>query len=250
MGWKDKIGSALEGHHPGLGRRVELTLLGIVALAAILMGLETLPGLPSWASQILLVAEIVIVAIFTAEYLLRIATAHNRVAYLFSFYGIVDLLAIAPFFLALFLPWFGVDLRALRTLRLFRLFALLKVARYSRAVARLTLAWRAVREEVVMFAIAAVVILYVCALIVFQFEHQAQPEVFASVFDAMWWAAITLTTVGYGDVVPITFMGRLFTVLILLIALGIIAVPTGLIASALTALRRTEDSSDRSDRTE
>ncbi|WP_127520514.1 ion transporter [Mesorhizobium sp. Z1-4] len=240
MNWRNHIGTALEGHHPGLGRRVELALLAIVAISALLMGIETLPDLPRWARYVLVVTDIVIIAIFTLEYALRILTAHNRRAYIFSFYGIVDLLSIAPFLLGLVLPWFGVDLRALRTLRLFRLFRLLKVARYTKAAERLAAAWRSVREEVAIFAVVATVLLYACALVVYQFEHEAQPEAFGSVFDALWWAAITLTTVGYGDVYPVTMLGRLFTVLILLVALGIVAVPTGLIASALTALRQEE----------
>ena len=240
MNWRNHIGTALEGHHPGLGRGVELALLAIVALSALLMGVETLPDLPAWARRAILFADIVIIMIFVAEYVLRIMTAHDKRAYIFSFYGIIDLLSIAPFLLGLVLPWFGVDLRALRTLRLFRLFRLLKIARYSKAAERLTAAWRSVREEVMIFAVVATVLLYACALVVYQFEHEAQPEVFRSVFDALWWAAITLTTVGYGDVYPITLLGRLFTVLILLVALGIVAVPTGLIASALTALRQEE----------
>lgn len=87
---------------------------------------------------------------------------------------------------------------------------------------------------------AAVVVLYVCALVIYQFEHDAQPEAFASVLDAMWWAAVTLTTVGYGDIYPVTPIGRLFTVLMLFVALGIIAIPTGLVASALSAIRAKE----------
>ena len=91
-----------------------------------------------------------------------------------------------------------------------------------------------------MFGAAAVIVLYVCALVIYQFEHDAQPDAFASVFDAMWWAAVTLTTVGYGDVYPVTPVGRIFTVLMLFVALGIIAVPTGLVASALSAIRAKE----------
>ncbi|GAB5506602.1 MAG: hypothetical protein Rhirs2KO_17650 [Rhizobiaceae bacterium] len=247
MNWRNHIGTALEGHHPGLGRRVELALLAIVALSALLMGIETMQGLPDWARRALVVAEIVIIVIFVVEYVLRIVTARNKLAYVFSFYGIVDLLSIVPFLLGFLLPWFGLDLRALRTLRLFRLFRLLKVARYSRAAERLTAAWKSVREEVAIFAVVATVLLYACALVVYQFEHEAQPDVFGSVFDALWWAAITLTTVGYGDVYPVTALGRLFTVIILLVALGIVAVPTGLIASALTALRQEEREAARRD---
>ncbi len=241
MSWKDEIGTALEGNHPGLGRRVELALLAVVAISGILLGIETLPGLPGWVRGAIVVANGAILVIFVVEYVLRLATARSKAGYVFSFYGIVDLLAIAPFLIGLLAPFIGLDLRVVRTLRLLRLFRLLKVVRYSRAVARLAEAWTVVKEEVAIFALAASVVLYTAALVVYEFEHEVQPEVFSSVLDAMWWAAITLTTVGYGDVYPVTFGGRLFTVLILLVALGVVAVPTGLIASALTAMRKAED---------
>ena len=230
----------VERHDTPAGKAFDLVVQALILVSLVTFSLETLPNLSEGTHQLLRSIETVIVLLFTAEYLLRIAVADNKWSYALSFYGIIDLLSIAPFLLGLVLPWFGVDLRALRTLRLFRLFRLLKIARYSKAAERLTAAWRSVREEVMIFAVVATVLLYACALVVYQFEHEAQPEVFRSVFDALWWAAITLTTVGYGDVYPITLLGRLFTVLILLVALGIVAVPTGLIASALTALRQEE----------
>ncbi|MGO4842230.1 ion transporter, partial [Rhizobiaceae sp. 2RAB30] len=109
----------------------------------------------------------------------------------FGFYGNVDLLSIAPFFLALIFIGFGFDLRALRALRLLRLARLFKLTRYTAAIDRMAAAWRAVKQEIVAFSITAVIVLYVCALVIYQCEHDAQPQVFASVFDAMWWAAVT-----------------------------------------------------------
>ncbi len=97
------------------------------------------------------------------------------------------------------------------------------------------------REELIIFATVAVFALYLCGIAIYYFEHAAQPKAFASVFDGMWWAAVTLTTVGYGDIYPITAGGRMFTILVLFVALGSIAVPTGLVSSALARLRATED---------
>lgn len=241
MDWRKHVRTALDGRHPGLGHRVELGLHALILYSALSMGVETLPGLPDWAQTALVVSEIVVVAAFTAEYVLRLATCPAPGAYARSFFGVVDLLAIAPFYLGLVFAGIGVDLRAVRALRLLRLVRLLKLARYTSAVDRLAGAWRVVREEVAVFGMAAAVVLYVCALVIWQFEHEAQPEAFASVFDAMWWAAVTLTTVGYGDVYPVTPIGRIFTVLMLFVALGIIAIPTGLVASALSAIRRKEE---------
>jgi len=240
MDWRKHVRTALDGRHPGLGHRVELSLHALILYSALSMGIETLPHLPGWAATALSVSEVVVVAAFSIEYVLRLVTSPAPGAYARSFFGIVDLLAIAPFYLGLVFIGVGIDLRAIRALRLVRLARLLKLARYTSAIDRLAAAWRVVKEEVIVFGMVAMIVLYVCALVIFQFEHDAQPEAFGSIFDAMWWAAVTLTTVGYGDVYPVTAVGRIFTVLMLFVALGIIAIPTGLVASALSAIRAKE----------
>jgi voltage-gated potassium channel len=240
MDWRKHVRTALDGRHPGLGHRVELFLHALILYSALSMGIETLPHLPGWAATALSVSEIVVVAVFTTEYVLRLLTSPAPGAYARSFFGIVDLLAIAPFYIGLIFIGAGIDLRAVRALRLVRLARLLKLARYTSAIDRLAAAWHVVKEEVIVFGMVAMIVLYVCALVIFQFEHDAQPEAFGSIFDAMWWAAVTLTTVGYGDIYPVTAVGRIFTVLMLFVALGIIAIPTGLVASALSAIRAKE----------
>jgi voltage-gated potassium channel len=250
MRWKEHVETALDGRHPGLGHYIELFLHAIIVLSTIAMGVETLPNLPHWTVEGLFAFEIFVVAIFTIEYVLRLLTTPNPVGYARSFFGIVDILAIAPFYIALVLAGAHIDLRAVRVLRLLRLLRLFKLARYSAALDRFGIAWRAVKDEVIVFGVTALVVLYVCALVIYQCEHDAQPDKFRSVFDAMWWAAVTLTTVGYGDIYPITPIGRLFTVFMLFIALGIIAVPTGLVASALVAIRHREDEQEKKERAE
>lgn len=236
MSWQDHVRSALDGEHPHLGRAVALTLYVLIGLSTLSIGIETLPNLPAAAVTALTVLEVVTVVVFTVEYVLRIVTAENQVAYLTSFFGLVDLAAILPFYLSLGL----VDLRSVRALRLLRLFRLFKIARYNRALKRIGRAFTLVREELIVFGSGALFTLYLCAIGIYYFEHDAQPKAFASVFDAMWWAAVTLTTVGYGDVYPVTVGGRIFTVLVLFVALGVIAIPTGLISSALGKIRDAE----------
>jgi voltage-gated potassium channel len=250
MHWKEHVATALDGRHPGLGHYVELFLHGVIVLSMIAMGVETLPGLPDWAGEGLYWFELFVVAIFTVEYLLRVLTTPRHLQYARSFYGIVDFLSIAPFYVAVLATGAGLHLQAIRALRLLRLARLFKLARYTTALERFGVAWRAVREEIVVFGITAVVLLYVCALVIYQCEHDAQPDKFRSVFDAMWWAAVTLTTVGYGDIYPVTALGRLFTVFMLFLALGIIAVPTGLVASALVAIRHREDEQEKKEKAE
>jgi voltage-gated potassium channel len=176
---------------------------------------------------------VAIVAVFTLEYLLRNITAVRPLSYALSFWGFVDLIAIAPFYLSL-----GVDLRAARALRLLRLFQILKVFRHSGE--RLVAAFKSVRGELLVFAGFALIVFYLSGVGIYLFENAAQPEAFASIPHGLWWALTTLTTVGYGDVYPITVGGRIFTMIVLILGLGIIAVPTGLIASALTEVRKEE----------
>lgn len=133
------------------------------------------------------------------------------------------------------------DLPPWATSLLLRLLRLFKVARYHNALSRLGRAIAMVHQELTVFAAVAIFTLYLCGIGIYYFEHATQPKAFASVVDGMWWAAVTLTTVGYGDVYPVTPGGRLFTVLIMFVALGAVAVPTGLVTAALVRLRAIEE---------
>jgi len=116
----------------------------------------------------------------------------------------------------------------------------LKLARYSEALKRIGKALLIAKEELILFGFVTLMLLYLSAVGIYHFEHAAQPNNFKSIFDSLWWAVTTLTTVGYGDVYPITLGGRLFTFIVLMLGLGIVAVPTGIIASALTSVRKSE----------
>ena len=245
MTFRTNLRLALDGQHPRLGRSVEFALLALIVVSAIGMGVETLNGLPSGIYVFFAGLEVFVVTAFALEYGLRLWVSDQPLRYARSFYGIIDLISFLPTLVGILLTGSALDGRAIRTLRVFRLLRLLKVVRYANAAERLGEAWRLVREEVIVFGLAALIVLYVCALIIYQFENEAQPEAFSSVFSAMWWAAVTLTTVGYGDIYPITAMGRIFTVVMLFVALGIIAIPTGLVASAMSELRRRKTANDR-----
>ena len=158
--------------------------------------------------------------------------------FVFSFFGLIDLAAILPFYLAS-----GLDLRALRAFRPLRLFRVVKLLRYSQAIQRCHRACVIAKDELVLFAAVALILLYLSAVGIYYFETDKQPDVFASVFDGLWWAVGTLTTVGYGDIYPVTAGGRVFTFVVLMIVLGVVAVPTGLIASALSKAREEETGS-------
>lgn len=162
--------------------------------------------------------------------------ADNKLKYIFSFYGIIDLLAILPFYFTQ-----SVDLRSLRVFRLFRLVRAFKLLRFSKAIERFRLAFNSIREEILLFAVACLFLFFIASVGIYYFENPAQPENFSSVFHSLWWAVVTLTTVGYGDIYPITVGGKIFTTFVLMIGLGLIAIPAGLIASAFT---RTNENGD------
>lgn len=201
----------------------------LIILSAVLFAVSTLPALDSGVVQAIKIFEWMVICIFTVEYLVRIYVAQHRLKFITSFYGIIDLLSILPFFLTLY-----TGSESLRLLRLLRILRIMKLFRYNKAVTRLTRAISTVKNELILFGMLSLLMLYISAVGIYLFEHEVQPEVFSSVFHAMWWSVATLTTVGYGDIYPITAAGKIFTFLILIVGLGIIAVPTGLIASALS----------------
>ena len=218
-----------------MGKVFDLTIQILIVVSAVSFAIETLPGLSSTTIRLLAISEAVIIGVFTAEYLLRLYLSQKKLSFVFSFYGLIDLAAVLPFYLAL-----GLDLRSLRIFRLARLAILLKIFRFSKAARRFQLAFKLVKEELLVFGLFSLALIYLSAVGIYHFEHEAQPEVFVSVFDGIWWATVTLTTVGYGDVVPITTGGKVFTFFVFIVGLSMIAVPSGLVASALSKVRELE----------
>jgi voltage-gated potassium channel len=217
------------------GRFFAFFIQFLIIVSLVLFSIGTLPDLSELTNNILYKIEIGIVVVFTVEYLLRVYTAKNKLKFIFSFFGIVDLFAILPFYLST-----GLDLRSLRIFRLLRLITILKLFLYSKAIRRFHRALIIAKEELILFSCVAIILLYLSAVGIYYFEHSAQPEQFKSVFHSLWWAVVTLTTVGYGDIYPITAGGRVFTFGVLMVGLGIVAVPTGLISSALSQARNEE----------
>jgi len=209
----------------------------LIVFSVITFSIETLPDLKPQTREVLNVIEAFCVIIFTFEYLARIYVADSKPKFIFSFFGIVDFLAILPFYLS-----FGIDLRSLRLLRMFRLFRLFKLVRYNKAMRHFANAMLLAKEQIILFMIITLMLIYFTAVGIYYFENEAQPEHFSSIFSSLWWSIVTLTTVGYGDVYPITVGGRIFTFFMLLIGLGVVAIPTGIISSSLTkAIEPTEE---------
>ena len=223
------------------GRIFDWSIIGLIAYSAIAISLETLPNLPAGTRQFLHYSDVVVTLIFTVEYVLRIVVAPRKTAYLFSFHGIVDLLAILPFYLSIG----QVDLRVVRVFRLFRIFRLLKLAKFSQAMDRFGRALRITLEESLLFIFTAVLLIYLSSMGIWYFEHVKQPEKFSSVFASFGWVIGTLTAGGFVDIFPMTIGGRVLMLVMLVCGIGIIAVPAGLMGTALTRAHEDQQTETR-----
>ena len=211
------------------GRFFDIFIQSLIVISLLSFSFETLPNLDEKYKTLLSSLELFCVIVFSIEYILRACLTKPSKSYVFSFFGIIDLLAILPFYIAS-----GVDLRSIRVFRLFRLFRVFKLFKYNSAIDRLSEAFKSIKNELIIFIVGTIFLLYVSAVGIYYFENPVQPEAFKSVFHSLWWAVTTLTTVGYGDMYPITVGGKLFTTMIVFIGMGMVAVPTGLLASALS----------------
>lgn len=225
---RSEIPKMLDGTHPTAPRSIALMHQAMIFASGLAISLETVPVLPGWAHRALSTFELAVLLVFAAEYVIRLVCAPRPLRYVFSFWGAVDLLSCLP------LLMFAVpELAAIRVLRLLRLVRLLKLLHTNAALKRLQLALHSIRGELAVFAVLAGIILYIAGVGIYIFEHDAQPEAFSSIPISLWWAVVSFTTVGYGDIYPITAAGRMFTAALLFVGLGVIAVPTALISSAL-----------------
>ncbi len=229
------INAIVERNDTVPGRAFDLVMQALILFSIFSFSIETLPDLETSTRKFLDISEVIIVIVFTVEYLLRLYVADKKLSYVLSFYGLIDLIAIVPFYIMS-----SIDLRSLRIFRLLRLFQLMKLLRFSKAMRRFSRAFVIAKEEIVVFSVVTVMLLYLSAVGIYYFENEAQPEAFKSIVHSLWWAVTTLTTVGYGDVYPITAGGKIFTFVILMIGLGIVAIPAGLLASSLSKARTEE----------
>lgn len=211
-----------------------IQILIILSLAS--FSIETLPDLSENLRNWLGYFEAFSIIVFTLEYTLRIWLSKKPLSYIFSFYGVIDLLAIIPFYTSMIL-----DLRFLRAFRMLRVFRALKIVRYTRAMDRFRLAFKIMKEEFILFIACSLILLFIASAGIYYFEGETQPQIFKSIFHSAWWSIVTLTTVGYGDVYPVTTGGRIFTSFVLVIGVGVVGTTSGLISSALSKAREIEN---------
>jgi voltage-gated potassium channel len=235
-----RVWEILEIAQPGdvQSRAFDLAIRGLIALNVVSVILETVPEVEAAAGGWLRWFDLLSVAVFSVEYVLRIwssvegparqGAVTGRIRFALTPLLLVDLLAILPFYL----PIAGIDLRILRGVRLFRLFRILKLARYSEALRTLGRVFARRRAELGLTVVMVGFLLLLASALMFFAEHGAQPEKFPSIPAAMWWGIVTLTTLGYGDVYPVTLVGRVIGGLFALVAILLIAMPTAILGSS------------------
>ncbi len=231
---------------------VDLLIITLIILSAVTIILESVESLRVRYEAAFRYFEIFSVAVFSLEYVLRVWSANvdrrykkpitGNLKYALTPLAVIDLLAILPFYL----PFTGIDLRLLRILRIFRLFRIFKIARYMGALSLILRVIRIKKEELVISLIFTLFLLLISSTLMYYVENEAQPENFSSIPGTMWWGIATLTTVGYGDVYPITMLGKFLGGMIAIIGIGLFALPTGILASGFSEeLSRSKIQSER-----
>lgn len=227
-------------------RVVSLVFMVVILLNVLAVILETVPALSARYARGFRLFEIFSVALFTVEYVLRLWActldprfAHpltGRLRYAAHPLALIDLIVILPFWLPMIVP---VDLRALRALRLLRLFSVFKMGRYSESLQTLGRVFVAKKEEFTVTVMMIAMVLVMISSVMYFIEHDAQPNVFSSIPASMWWAVVTLTTVGYGDIYPITTLGKVLGSVIAVLGIGMFAIPAEILGSGFVdELRR------------
>jgi len=236
--WKYRLHEVIYEADTTVGKLFDFVLFFFIIASVILVGLESVESLDAKYHKFFNAAEWVITILFSLEYIGRIIAIKKPSKYIFSFYGVIDLLSTIPKYLSLL--FVGTHaLVALRALRLLRIFRILKLARYVGASNRLMVALRASRAKIAVFLFFIVILAVILGTIMYLIETN-EDSGFTSIPRSIYWAIVTLTTVGYGDIAPVTALGQLIASVIMILGYGIIAIPTGIVTAELTSKAKIE----------
>ena len=239
MSVRGRIWEIVEIAKPGdtVSKLFDLFMLGLIFLNVVAVVIGTVASIQESYGAAFNALEIFSVLVFTLEYLLRLWSCTSapsfkrpltgRIRFALTPMEIIDLLAILPFYL----PFMGVDLRFLRVLRLLRIIRIAKVGRYYSSLEVIRGVVIAKKEELLLSVFIMLILLLLSSCIMYYCENQAQPEAFPDIPSTMWWSIITLTTVGYGDIFPITPIGKIFAAMIAILGVGMFALPTGILGA-------------------
>ncbi len=228
--WRQKIYDVVFEAETPAGRVFDITLISLILLSVLTVFFESIQSIREYYGAELYAVEWAFTILFTVEYILRLVSVKRPLRYAFSFYGIVDLLAIVPTYISLFFP--GTQyLLVIRILRLLRIFRVLKLTSYITEGRVISAALRASRQKITVFLVAILTIVTVVGSLMYVVEGEEHG--FTDIPTSIYWAIVTLTTVGYGDLSPKTGMGKLLASVVMIMGYGIIAVPTGIVTGEL-----------------
>lgn len=212
-------------------------IISLIIINVITVIIETF-NITAQQERIISIIENISIVIFSIEYLLRVWTADlirpemnglkSRLRYIVSFMALIDLMSILPAYIPFLIP---VDLRILRTLRIVRLFRLFKVSRYTTAFSTIATVFKKKSSQLVSSVLVVALLMVISSILMYNAEHDVQPDKFENAFSGLWWAVATFTTVGYGDIYPVTVAGKILSSVIALLGIGLVAVPTGIISA-------------------
>jgi len=243
QGWRLKVYTVIFEADTRAGKAFDTGLIVLVLLSVLVVMLESVASIQARHGQMLDMLEYFFTAVFTIEYLLRLACVRYPMRYALSFYGVVDLLAVLPTYLALFFPelYALVDVRVLRLLRVFRIF---KLGAYLAEFAMLRQALRASVRKILVFLSVVLMVVTIMGTVMYLVEGPANG--YTSIPTSIYWAITTMTTVGFGDITPKTDLGRTIASLMMLLGWGVLAVPTGIVTAEMTAQRQGRPTTTRS----
>lgn len=233
--WKEKIHEIIYEADTPAGKLFDLVLLIIILASILLVMLESVKPIYENYSDILNISEWVITIFFSIEYIARIISVKKPSRYIFSFYGIIDLLSTIPKYLSLFIIG-SHSLVVLRALRLMRVFRILKLTRYIGESTNFVRALKKSRAKIAVFLSFVLILCIILGTVMYLVESDESG--FTSIPRSVYWAIVTLTTVGYGDIAPVTALGQFIASIIMIMGYGIIAVPTGIVSSEMTKVEK------------
>jgi voltage-gated potassium channel len=237
--WRNQLYEIIFGTDTRAGKTFDVLLLWSIIFSIVVVILESVQSIRSLYGGILYGLEWFFTILFTIEYILRLMSVRRRLGYATSFFGVVDLLSILPTYLSIFFPG-SQSLLTIRTLRLLRIFRIFKLTHYTREARIIMGALRASSRKIGVFLSAVLVIVVIIGSVMYVIEGEKNG--FADIPTSIYWAIVTLTTVGYGDLAPQTPFGKALASFLMIMGYGIIAVPTGIVTVGLTQYAQEESS--------
>ena len=229
--WKHRIHEIIFEAETPEGKAFDVALLVLILLSLVIVSMESVAAIRQAHGPLLRIAEWTITILFTVEYVLRLLSVGRPLRYARSFFGVVDLLSILPTYLSLFFAG-AQTLLVIRALRLLRVFRVLKLAQYVSEARLLWAALRASQRKITVFLGCVVTMVMIIGAVMYLIEGEEHG--FTSIPQSIYWATVTMTTVGYGDIAPQTILGKFFASFVMVLGYGIIAVPTGIVTVELS----------------